>query len=225
MPVRHRGHHVVQDKPGGRLDVLLVAGRAEPPALAGKGQQVFVLAMVAANPGEAALQVAAIQELVDHLWDDGPQAAVAGLVLLGISLPRTRRSGGGRTATAATSSDFWRDKLAVIFSGRIDQSAQPLAGPYSSAGAPLIPDRWFGDSGPGPPCRRRFPDFIVTSAGVRAAEHPKLLVGLLEVAKAAGRCSAQGAGWGLRHCYGTATVVLPWGPLPMGALPWQCRGP
>ena len=42
--------------------------------------------MVAANPGEAALQVAAFQELVDHLGDDGAQEAVARLVFLGISL-------------------------------------------------------------------------------------------------------------------------------------------
>ena len=80
VPVRHRGHHLVQDEAGGGLDILLVAGGAEPAALAGKGQQVFVLAMVAADPGEAALQVAAVQELVDHLGDDGAQEAVAGLV-------------------------------------------------------------------------------------------------------------------------------------------------
>jgi hypothetical protein len=42
--------------------------------------------MVAPNPGEPALQIAALEELVDHLWDDGPQAAVAGLVLLRICL-------------------------------------------------------------------------------------------------------------------------------------------
>ena len=24
----------------------------------------------------------------------------------------------------------------------------------------------------------------------------------------------------LPHCYGSTTVVLPWGPVPMGALPW-----
>ena len=85
MPVGHRGHHLVQDEPGGGLDVLLVAGGAEPAALAGKGQQVLMLAMVAANPGEAALQVAAVQELVDDLGDDGAQDAVARLVSLRIS--------------------------------------------------------------------------------------------------------------------------------------------
>ena len=37
MPVRDRGHHLGEDKPGRGLDVLLVSGRAEPAALAGKG--------------------------------------------------------------------------------------------------------------------------------------------------------------------------------------------
>jgi hypothetical protein len=40
-----------------------------------------VLAVVAAHAGEAALQVAAIEELVDDLRDDGAQEAVAGLIL------------------------------------------------------------------------------------------------------------------------------------------------
>ena len=62
MPVRRRGHDLVEDKPGGGLDVLLVTGRAEAAALAGEGQEVLVLAMVAANPGETALEVAAFQD-------------------------------------------------------------------------------------------------------------------------------------------------------------------
>ena len=41
--------------------------------------------MVAPNPGEPALQVPAVQELVDHLGDDGAQDAIARLVGLGIS--------------------------------------------------------------------------------------------------------------------------------------------
>ena len=86
MAVRHRRHHPLQDKLGGGLHVLLVAGGAEPAALAGEGQQVLMLAMVAADPREATLQVAAVQELVDYLGDDGAQEAVAGLVLLRIDV-------------------------------------------------------------------------------------------------------------------------------------------
>src|ERR1035441_4714939 len=85
MPVRHRRQHVFQDEARGGLNILLVAGRAKPAAFTGKGQQILMLAMVAANPGETALQIATLQELVDHLRDDGPQETVARLVLLRIS--------------------------------------------------------------------------------------------------------------------------------------------
>jgi hypothetical protein len=59
---------LIEDKARARLDVLLVAGGAEPPALAGKGQEILMLTMVAPNPGEAAGQVAAFQKLVNHLF-------------------------------------------------------------------------------------------------------------------------------------------------------------
>jgi len=45
-----------------------------------------VLAMVAANPCEPALEVAAVQELVDDFRDDGTQRAAARLIILGVSL-------------------------------------------------------------------------------------------------------------------------------------------
>jgi hypothetical protein len=64
----------------------VVAERAEPAALAGKGQQVLVLAMVAADAGEAALEITAFQEFVDYLGDNGAQQPITGLVRLGINL-------------------------------------------------------------------------------------------------------------------------------------------
>jgi hypothetical protein len=39
-----------------------------------------VLAVIAPNAGEPAFEVAAVQELVDHLRDDGAQEPIAGLV-------------------------------------------------------------------------------------------------------------------------------------------------
>ena len=80
MPVGHRSHQVLQYEAGRRLNILLVAGGAEPTALAGKGQQVFVLAVIAADAGKPPLQIPTLQELVDHLGDDGAQDAVARLV-------------------------------------------------------------------------------------------------------------------------------------------------
>ena len=41
-------------------------------------------AVITANAGEPACQIPAIQEFMDHLGDDGAQASVSGLVLVGI---------------------------------------------------------------------------------------------------------------------------------------------
>jgi predicted DNA-binding transcriptional regulator YafY len=70
-----------------KLDLFLVAGWTEPAAFAGEGQQVVFLAMVAADAGEPALQIAAVHELDDHLGDDGPQKAVTGLSIDDCRLP------------------------------------------------------------------------------------------------------------------------------------------
>ena len=86
VAVGHGGQDLVEDEAGGGLDVFLVAGGTEPAAFAGEGQQILVFAMVAANPGKAAFKVAALEEFVDDLLDDGAQGTEARLVLLGISL-------------------------------------------------------------------------------------------------------------------------------------------
>ena len=75
------------------LDLLLVAGGAEPTALAGEREQVVFLAVVAADAGEPMLEVPAVQKLVHYLGDDGPQETVTGLVaflvdrLEGVEMP------------------------------------------------------------------------------------------------------------------------------------------
>jgi len=67
-----------------------------------------VLALVATHAGEAAFEVAAVQELVDDLRDNGAQKAVAGLVALLVhvqervemprqALPERRLPGPART--------------------------------------------------------------------------------------------------------------------------------
>ncbi len=45
-------------------------------------------AVIAADPGKAAFQVAAVEELVDDFRDDGSQEAVAGLVPLLVDLQK-----------------------------------------------------------------------------------------------------------------------------------------
>ena len=78
------------------LDLLLVAGGAEPAPLAGERQQVLVLAVIAADAGEPALEVAAVEELVDDLRDDGAQEAVAGLVALLVDVQERGRNAADR---------------------------------------------------------------------------------------------------------------------------------
>ena len=67
---------------GDGLDVFLVAGGTQAAAFAGEGQQVFVTAVVSADAGEAAVEVAAVEEFVDDLRDDGAQGTEAGLIVV-----------------------------------------------------------------------------------------------------------------------------------------------
>jgi hypothetical protein len=55
---------------------LLMAGGAEVTALAGKGQEIFMAAVLAFHTGKAVVQVTAIEITIDHLLDIGPPEAV-----------------------------------------------------------------------------------------------------------------------------------------------------
>ena len=68
MPVRHRIEDALGQQRPEELDLLLVAGRAEPAALAGEGQQAVLLAVIAPDAGEAAGQVPALEELLDLIF-------------------------------------------------------------------------------------------------------------------------------------------------------------
>jgi hypothetical protein len=108
MPVRDgKEDRLGQERPE-ELDLLLVAGGAEPAPLAGERQQVLVLAVVAAHASKAVFEVTAVEELVDDLRDAGAQEAVPGLVLFlvklqkrvempGKALPQGRCLGPART--------------------------------------------------------------------------------------------------------------------------------
>jgi hypothetical protein len=63
MAVGHWHNHVVEDEAGSGFDVFLVAGGTEPAAFAGEGQRVLMGAVVAADAGEAAFEVAAFEDL------------------------------------------------------------------------------------------------------------------------------------------------------------------
>ena len=85
-----------------------MTGGANPAAFAGERQQVFVLAVFAADSGEPAFEIATVEELVDDLWDDGAQEAVPRLVAFRVgvqkrvtmvveALPERRCFGSART--------------------------------------------------------------------------------------------------------------------------------
>ena len=61
---------------------MCLPGRAEPAPLTGEGEQVFVVAVIAPDAGEAVFQIATVQKLVHDLGDDRAQKAVAGLETL-----------------------------------------------------------------------------------------------------------------------------------------------
>ena len=86
VPMGYWSQDAVEDEAGGGLNVFLVAGGAKPSGFAGEGQQIFVMAMVAADASKTSGQVPTLQEFVDHLGDNRAQAAEAGLVFIGVDL-------------------------------------------------------------------------------------------------------------------------------------------
>ena len=65
----------------GKTSLPVRAARRQA-AFAGESQKVFVATMVAADAGEAAVEVAAVEEFVDDLRDDRAQGAEARLVVV-----------------------------------------------------------------------------------------------------------------------------------------------
>jgi hypothetical protein len=76
LPVRHRGEQglVQPEAPPG--EALGVTTRAEVTRLTGERVEVLVGAGIAADPGEAVLQDATGEELVDHLGNHAAPVAV-----------------------------------------------------------------------------------------------------------------------------------------------------
>jgi hypothetical protein len=58
------------------LQAFGMAGRAEPPRLAGERQQVFPVTLRAADPGEARAGIAAVEVTLDDFPDDRPEIPV-----------------------------------------------------------------------------------------------------------------------------------------------------
>ena len=84
LAVGHGFAHLFRDVHPHQDGPLLVATRADAALAAGEADKELVLAIGAANAGEALVQVAAGEEGVHRLADRGPERAVAPLVALGI---------------------------------------------------------------------------------------------------------------------------------------------
>jgi hypothetical protein len=71
---------------GGQQRPFLVAGWARTALLAGEGDEHLVLAVRAANSGEAFLQIATLEKGCHRLLDDGPPVAVLSLKAIVVGL-------------------------------------------------------------------------------------------------------------------------------------------
>ena len=61
-------------------DPFLMTGRAEVPPLAGKGQQVFMAAVLAADSRKTLVKIAAVQKAQHYLFDVRPKIPVWPLI-------------------------------------------------------------------------------------------------------------------------------------------------
>jgi len=82
-----RGRQVedlAEDEFSKKEDLFLMAGGTEVSALTGKGNEKFFAAGWAACPGEALGQVAAVDELVDHVFNERSKVSVCSLIGLNV---------------------------------------------------------------------------------------------------------------------------------------------
>jgi len=86
LPMGDRGTDFFGHVHGGQQGPLLVAGRTRAALLAGEGDEHLMLAVGAANSGEAFLQVAALQKSLHRLLDDPAPETILGLIALVVDL-------------------------------------------------------------------------------------------------------------------------------------------
>jgi hypothetical protein len=81
-----RKQNLVDQVSGGALDFALVTRRTEPPAFAGEGQEVLVLAIIAPDPSEATFEGAAVDELFHDVFNHRAEWSVLGFVGVGVAV-------------------------------------------------------------------------------------------------------------------------------------------
>ena len=100
LPVRHRPQHAPLDPLAVGENALLMAARAEVARLAGKGEQQVVAAPAAADTREAAVQVAAFEEALEHVVLDGAAHAPRRAQLRQVAVDALTQRARARSALA-----------------------------------------------------------------------------------------------------------------------------
>ena len=85
VPVGDWSENAGDEEFGAGLYIFLVAGRAEPAGFAGEGKECVEAAVVTADTCKTAFEGAAVEELVDDLWDGGTQRPVTGLICVRVT--------------------------------------------------------------------------------------------------------------------------------------------
>jgi len=86
LPMSDRRANFFGDVQRGQQRPLLVAGGTSTALLAGEGDEHLMLAVGAANSGEAFLQIAALEKGRHRMFDDRPPETVLGLIALVVDL-------------------------------------------------------------------------------------------------------------------------------------------
>jgi len=84
LTVRDREENLTEDELSKEEDLFLVTGGTEVSALTGKGNQKFFATRWATCFGEAPGQVAAVDELVDYVFNDRSKVSVCSLIRLNV---------------------------------------------------------------------------------------------------------------------------------------------
>ena len=80
MAIRHMFQYLLAQPFPEHNHPLLMAGRAEMPALARKRQEIFMPAIATSYPGKTQMQIPAVQISVNHVPDIGPEKSILILV-------------------------------------------------------------------------------------------------------------------------------------------------
>lgn len=80
VPVLYGNLNMIEEVGSSGLCLSLMAGGAEPAALAGKGQKVFMLTVIAADASKATFKCATVDKFIEDILNDWTKGAVVAFV-------------------------------------------------------------------------------------------------------------------------------------------------